>query len=159
MKELKDYIHLYIGCEVLITDEEFVKDLIESGGNGRGVLTGLHGEYGPEFAAFEGHHTSESPEYTWHLKLILRPLDSMTKDEGDEANRVGSEGWQLINPPDAHKIDTHAGVIFRQAAEVKYLCSIGIDIFGLSSAGLAIYEPIEDPRDYKELDEPEPMNP
>lgn len=138
MKELKDYIHLYMGCSVLAKHpghEEAAYWI-------SGTLTGLHGEYGPEVQFRDGYHAEESPEYPGieNMKLILRPLSSMTKKEVDEANRLGSEGWQLINPPDAKRLDTHAGVIFRQAAEVKYLCSIGIDIFGLSSAGIAIYE-------------------
>jgi hypothetical protein len=127
MKQLKDYIHLYIGCEVLITDEGLVKDLIEAGGNGRGVLTGLHGEYGPEFAANEGQHTSESPEYTWHLKLILRPLDEklMTEQEKRSWNHYKQrKGWM-------------PGV---RAEQTLWLLSNGFDLFGLHAAGLAVYE-------------------
>lgn len=154
MKELKDFIHLYIGCDVLITDEELAKDLIEAGGNGRGVLTGLHGEYGPEFAAYECHHTSESPEYTWHLKLILRPLESITegeakqyarlrgynddyivnfkfKEKGFEFGTGGSKTFLCLVPPHG---DRHTPECFR------YLLSKGFDLFGLKDAGLAIYE-------------------
>jgi len=141
MKKLEDYIHLYIGCQVLITDEELVKDLIESGGDGRGVLTGLHGEYGPEFAANEGHHTSESPEYTWHMSLILRPLSAITENEYLEIYDLDIDGmnYKDIDQSDRYKVNL-AHTWMEKKETFRYLLSKGFDIFGLKDAGLAVYE-------------------
>lgn len=167
MKELKDYIHLYIGCDVLITDEELVKDLIEAGGNGRGILTGLHGEYGPEFAACQGHHTSESPEYTWDMKLILRPLYGMTEDEAIEIAKIiwgqpDSVKWRAERRKDywsvkrkhhsrSITIDTDMGeVTYYEGDELAdthkhhfvtlWMLKKGFDLFDLHAAGLCVYE-------------------
>lgn len=141
MKQLRDYIHLYIGCEVLITDEEFVRDLIEAGGNGRGVLTGLHGEYGPEFAANEGHHQAESPEYTWELKLILRPLESITDHEYLEIYDLDIDGmnYKDIDQSIRYKINI-ARTWMEKKETFRYLLSKGVDLFDLHSAGLCVYE-------------------
>ena len=125
MKELKDYIHLYIGCEVLAKDPSLEDDHEPV----RGILTGIHGEYGPEVAFFDTpHHTRESPEYPGEATLILRPLDSMTKEEAEEI------GWWF--EPDEMIIQ------FRNCPnqDLPWVLKKGFDLFDLRSDGLCVYE-------------------
>lgn len=132
-KNLEDYAHLYIGCKLVINTED---------GERQGIFTGIDGEFGLEVAIIEGHHTSEHPEYFIHeeVKLVLRPISSMTDDEKAELDQLGREAWWTINPPSRQDKDYYLGVIRRQAEETKYYLSKHIDIFGLKEDRLAVYE-------------------
>lgn len=77
-RNIKDFIHLYLGCEVMgihPTDDSERK----------GYLTGIHGEYEAEIQFFneDGFNVSEEPEYNRFNKVkpILRPLSDMTEED------------------------------------------------------------------------------
>lgn len=151
MKELKDYIHLYIGCKVMAKDPRLEEDHAPV----LGVLTGLHGEYGPEVAFFDTpHHTSESPEYPGEVKLVLRPLKSLTEEEAKQYARL--KGYKDDYIQNFKFI--HAGFEFGNENSMTFLCLVPpygnqhkpeqftyllskwFDVFGLHAAGLCVYE-------------------
>jgi hypothetical protein len=118
MKDIKDYIHFYIGCKT-----------------NHGTLIGI--DSGICMVRFECGYLSRGPIN--EIKPILRKLSSMTEEEQIEVDKRGSDGWQLINPHyDEKRQNIHLGVVHRQAAEVSYLLSRGFDLFGLIDANLAI---------------------
>lgn len=130
-KNIKDYLHLYLGCEVICPDP--FKD---EGVNTRGYLTGIHGEHGPEIQLIEGYHASENPEYFDYsqIKLIVRPLSSMTEGEGNELENIGHNA--VLNKFEINRF---------HAERIKYLLSKGFDLFGLIEAGLAIEKKLATP--------------
>jgi hypothetical protein len=147
MKELKDYLHLYIGCPCVIGDMKWKRDE-----NTHGLAPGIDLDYGKPIRTTVSYHVLNA--YLHQTTLILRPLDSMIEQEAKDlgilnlwigANVTGRITWGTVR--------------FPTRSWPKAL-NYGFDLFGLRAAGLAIYESdLEDPRDYKELDEPEPLNP
>jgi hypothetical protein len=148
-KQNRNYAHLYIGCELIGIHPD---DDTER----KGYLTGIHGEYEAEIQFFneDGVNVSEEPAYNMfdQIKLILRPLSDMTGEETLTAFHMSYEdagykfsefstvsnndyGWMARNqngmecfmPANSFKPDVF-----------KYLLSIGIDLFELIPAGLAI---------------------
>lgn len=157
MKELKDYIHLYVGCAVLAKHpghEEAAYWI-------SGTLTGLHGEYGPEIQFTDGYHAEESPEYPGieNMKLILRPISSITEAElreywnwmpSKEVTKWTVEQFGITvayKYPDfiteGEKMHSERFFAFkdhRYPDQFMFLLKNGFDIFDLKEAGLAIYE-------------------
>jgi len=140
MKELKDYIHLYIGCKVLCgPDKEGVilvgvdESEIEPG---RLIAICKAGDVFLEW-------------YVDDVKLVLRPLDSMTdSDENAIALALGygagskamglSKRWFL----DFWKGSGNAmlfGLKDSMEAIIEML-KLGFDLFDLHAAGLCVYE-------------------
>lgn len=110
MKQLKDYLHFYLGCECLLEDK---------------VRVTLNG--------FENNHPVVLNKKDWQsarvnqmdlIKPILRPFPSdMTEDDEEETglNKFYEYGHHTLAP-----------------LEFVYLLSQGFDLFGLIKAGLAI---------------------
>jgi hypothetical protein len=109
MKEIKDYLHLYLGCKIVFND-----DMVW-------ILSGVHRFY----AILDGgaFGVIKVTDYST-IKPILRPLSNMTEDEIME--------WRLINA------GSQMPTIQQSAEEVKHLLSKHFDLFGLIEAGLAI---------------------
>lgn len=143
-KEMKDFIHLYLGCEVLGTYNDT---------NGsRGYLTGVTNggtECEIQFILEDGINVEEQPVFNSidEVKLILRPLSDMSEEEAKEL--------LLMNDGEATKIHkiTNGGITYgiRNDSEkytryfgslnppqFVYLLSRGFDLFELIPAGLAI---------------------
>lgn len=107
-KKIEDYLHLYLGCELLS----------KSTGEVVATLLGVVGN--------EAHFKVSGVKYSArcdNYKPILRPLSDMTEEERSE----------LIYLQNA---DQRA--YYEMAAQVKYLISKYFDLFGLIEAGLAI---------------------
>jgi hypothetical protein len=66
---------------------------------------------------------------------ILRPLSGLTEQECIKANSFGKGGLDLDENLKGYYTNT---ACFFDPEEFKYLLSIGIDLFGLIPAGLAI---------------------
>lgn len=153
-KELKDFIHLYIGCGIFCPNphDDESEHLV------KGFLTGIHGEYGAEIAIIDGHHTEEEPHYEEFkkVKLILRNLDSMTEEEANQlfdihysesgvfkwrncfqVNRHSAEYW--INY-ESSKRDRINVIKFDElkSKDFTWLLSKSFDLFNLIPEGLAI---------------------
>lgn len=124
-KELKDYAHLYIGCQIELNESKFADEQEDR------VFT-LGGVWGNSFCVnelgdfwykFEAYHNGES-----HDKLLLRPLSDMTDSEFGE--------WYKLNSP-LHSNDVREESE-KQARCTKYLLDKRFDIFGLIENGTAI---------------------
>ena len=116
-KDIKDYLHLYLGCEVLTNDHELGRNKKQRGRTGT-------------FVGFADYHRMDcrlnfraGPEgrcNIYLLKPILRPLSDMTLEERKESYRL--------------KDDLGIGTV----ELFRWLLSKGFDLFGLIEAGLAI---------------------
>lgn len=144
-KDIKDYLHLYLGRELFGT-------YLDASGS-RGILTGVtNGGHECEIQFFleDGINVEEEPEWNeaHEVKLILRPLSDMTEEEGIECATTffhDCEGKDV-------KVEDNYGtkkIIWRTASIhfpdvyytpdiTRYLLSKGFDLFGLIDAGLAI---------------------
>ncbi len=166
MKELimkiENYLHLYMGCDVL----GVYSDQSKRRGHLSDVINGGF-ECGVQFFLEDGTHLEESP--TWNdakdVKLILRPLSDMSQDEMKEAyflvfnkkfignnithRDIGKkeERWVLWSgverlfiyrdgdvgaDSDLQHYHVHAPTV------VKWQLSKNFDVFGLIKAGLAV---------------------
>jgi hypothetical protein len=120
-KLLKDYAHLYLGCEVIAPHPQ------EDGKQLSGYLTGIHGEHEAEVQHYEDGYAWEHPEYHKFKDVILklRHPTSMSEEESDEWNSITESGSRFPT-------------LMQSAKEIKYFLSRGIDLFGLIEDGLAV---------------------
>lgn len=153
MKTLKDYAHLYLGCDIQYpdTDGTIITAKLTGTTNGDGLETTYfevqkNTSGSPtvgDYLSWEpnGHHNSNA----LHVKLILRPLSDMTQEEGRKY--VELRGYEAINSVTilAGGIEfTHPGmntyISFEnnKPEQFAFLLSNGFDIFGLIEAGLAV---------------------
>ena len=120
-KDIKDYAHLYLGCEALVQfpeDTDGIRCIIES--------------VNVECISFN----NIAPDYYFDepecgFMPILRRLSSMTEEEAKDLTDHGIE--QLH---DAIHLKTHT--LSFTPEDLLYLLSEGFDIFGLIDANLAI---------------------
>lgn len=109
-KNIKDYLHLYLGCDIMEYDEVFKLDMV----------------------TFDGFYThSEFHQYGSKndeaFKLILRPLSDMIEEE--KKTVFGNYGQLGIR--DAYDN-------YLKPEGLRFLLSKHFDLFGLIEAGLAI---------------------
>lgn len=155
MKELKDYIHLYIGCECIIGDLNWKPET-----NLNGLAPGVDPEYGKPIRTKLSHHICE--HFVHQTTLILRPLSDMSEEErmdfyekyfgkrmaNDYTGDTGSAYFQpkKIIPTTDHIMrivcgdDYSSGDFMKVVEMVPWLLSKGFDLFGLQAAGIAVYE-------------------
>lgn len=111
-KNIKDYLHLYLGCECLLHLEL---------GTMSEKLTGVtENEDGETICYFLNSNKSFRKSDT--VKLLLRPLSDMTEEEKKEYGK----GKSFIN------------VQYLSPADFMYLLLRHFDVFGLIESGLAI---------------------
>ena len=113
---LKDYLHLYLGCNVFIDSPNaaFNKDILDCD-----LLERLYNDLPIEL-----------------YKLIIRPLSSMTTEEAAECWKLTNtdrevEGWQVV---DYFRREEN----FYEPKTFHYLLSKHFDLFGLIDNGIAI---------------------
>lgn len=133
MKEIKDYLHLYLGCDAIITyvrDAEFEKTL------------------DPRHWAAVGNEIVMDASMLFYLtegwinvKPILRPLSDMTEEEIIEMHDHFYPDYQHYS--NEHKLDFMA----LDTCEKKYtpelmvwFLKLGVDIFQLHEQGLCLYK-------------------
>jgi len=125
MKELKDFIHLYLGCEVktrdgigkligIVKDEAFVD---YRGYGNKGYTDEFGNEY--DFVFLENEY------FIKDVQPILRTLDDMTDTEQDEYRVISKSIYDEI---------------IKDALRTKLLLSKYFDLFELHEAGLCLYE-------------------
>lgn len=119
MKNIKDYLHLYLGCEIVWKDKR--------------------GYWFPENRThIEFTNTKDRIIYMILLseaKPLLRPLSDITEEELRQCSIVYCEGHNNCDTEDVCEwIAEWAG----GAAITKYLLSKHFDLFGLIESGLAI---------------------
>lgn len=145
-KQLKDYLHLYLGCELIGIHPD---DDTER----KGYLTGIHGEYEAEIQFFneDGVNVSEEPAYNMfdQIKLSLRPLSSMTMEELIELEPIISpeKTFSAQEREDAIEDIKEKGIDSIEFGDedprvvfelFRWFLSKHFDIFELIPAGLAI---------------------
>jgi hypothetical protein len=127
MKEIKNYLHFHLGCDVKALD----------GGTMIYKLIGIDNDGEPLFITKKG-------EYKMHLSkfiLMLRPLADMTDEECDKYG-IESDGGEFLYGSISSDCTVgghhHILEITRIAEVVRSLCEDGFDCFELIEAGLAI---------------------
>ena len=144
MKELKNYIHLYIGCKCTYPDTDPEAPWIVATLTGCTIADGVettylevqktsHGQTHGDYLSWKsnGHHNSDA----LHLKLILRPLSDLTSKEQDEL-------WHADEPLGVISMyngDNNRKIVLAPE-RMAYLLSKGFDLFGLRESGLCVYE-------------------
>jgi hypothetical protein len=109
---IKDYLHLYLGCSAMFDNRIWKINKI---GAGIVRLIRRDGSYGKWV---ECHYED--------CQLILRPLSSMTEDEKKELDAIEKNG------------SSYPTVAYALAPCFAWLLSKHFDLFGLIDAGLAI---------------------
>lgn len=114
MKKLEDYLPLYLGCELFT-------------GTGTVTLFAVTKEIIPvttfKVAVINGNQTYSTD--LGNMLPILRPFQSMTKEE----QKLWESKCEIV------KVN---GFVNDTPESFRYLLSIGIDLFGLIEAGLAV---------------------
>jgi hypothetical protein len=138
-KELKGYIHFYIGSKVLVDDTLYGKRFVA-------ILEGIYAtdDEGQIEVSVSVRPESGGGKHYFPVTLckpILRPLSDMTEEEAAE---IFDKSW----PIDIRKIMSYSykhGVILNCINDNVYdpmfivqLLKKGFDIFGLIEAGIAI---------------------
>lgn len=117
-REIKDYLHLYLGCEVAV--DGVVRKLWSVTPSGINIEDGG----GTEFIRFPGF-----------ILPILRPLSDMTYDELQEC------GNMIYDFSDDAELNNHEWEDFKiglAPEQFHWLLSKHFDLFGLIESGLAI---------------------
>lgn len=112
MKDIKDYLHLYLGCEIY-----------DSYNDRTGILKGITKD-----SVLIDHKTSWRLDFD-EVKPILRPLSDMTEEEKIEYGETFKEVKPFFGGD---------SVYFESHETVRWLLSKHFDLFGLIEAGLAI---------------------
>jgi hypothetical protein len=141
-KNIKDYLHLYLGCEVLFDNKKWI--LTRVGGNYCDLV----------------RNRERCSVHPGDLKLLLRPLSDILNTEAFEVYKMyfnkdfvfdyskdtGSANFiparVRILAKDAIRIfegrDYETGDFMKVVSMIPYLLSKHFDLFGLIDAGLAI---------------------
>lgn len=128
-KNIKDYLHLYLGADVAYEAVDGGKTII-------GILAAI--EYKGSITVRLGNDSHKSQSLYWNEfyptgKLLLRPLYDMTKVEKDH---VGYDAYKVLRDK---TIPNDKRTPFEWSAkQTAYLLKQGFDLFGLIDAGLAI---------------------
>lgn len=122
---IKDYLKYYIGCPAV--NSWFPEDHQEY--NKGWVLTAIQLNLPNPYKL----ETKEEETWTDSVKPILRQLHSITNAE------CGANAWTDKKGFDRFvEANTHNGTMRWYADDFHYLLSLGIDLFGLIEAGLAV---------------------
>jgi len=111
MKEIKDYLHLYLGCEVLC-------DKATSGS-----------------IILNGHLIDSALTVGATITPLLRPLSSMTEEEMQEC---GNMEYNFSNDPELNTWDYKAFETLLSPEQFAWLLKRRFDLFNLIESGLAI---------------------
>lgn len=150
--KLEDYLHLYLGCDVMLTEPDSAPFEVK--------LTGVINERTDDeerlrIQVFEsdGPEAYEGRGIIWcddeEVELILRPLSDMTKEEAKEIAAVYTgytinwvhikDGQIIFNYYEGDEVQENVFDIgYSNPEGFLYMLSRGFDLFGLIDAGLAI---------------------
>lgn len=119
MKEIKDYLHLYLGCQVLIVSNGITNKLVVSSKN-------------------HNQEISLAVACGLNVKPILRPLSSMTGEEFNEFKVLCDNDFSKMVVIESVSKDGDFTRLCHQATSQAYMLSKHFDLFGLIELGLAI---------------------
>jgi hypothetical protein len=135
--DIKDYLHLYLGCQAIIKDDD-------------GADRKFH---------LNAYNLNYYRDWISAVKPILRPLDDMTEEEAQPLCQMQINGLQegdratisqfnmfykrcefYIHHSDDPELHVYRFLSFKEfnPKQFAYLLSKGFDLFGLIDAGLAI---------------------
>lgn len=121
MIKIEDYLHLYIGCEVLCPEN-----------NEKYTLTGVDGN-----TVYLMHTEGGAETIMEYIKLLLRPLSDMTEDEMEYMGITLKQG--TMNIQYMRYSNKFGDYEYTPSAEAfRWMLSKGFDLFGLIESGLAI---------------------
>jgi hypothetical protein len=134
MKDIKDYTHLYIGCEVMIESngEEGFKAIL------KGVCAS-ESEPGKTIVIIDNSYDEGYAFHEFYIeeaKLILRPLTDCSIEEAailDSFKDTDQPG--KVIPNNCKKV---LGIRTNTAEAIRFLVSKGFDVFDLIDAGVAL---------------------
>jgi hypothetical protein len=121
---IKDYIHLYIGCECLY-DWLYYNE------------TDLFGKVTSKI--IEDVRTPHLSGAATNVRPLLRPLSDMTDEEAVNVGILPKRHWHEDTPQE--QIDwlcNNWNMEIYSPSDLRYLLSEGFDLFGLIDAGLAL---------------------
>jgi hypothetical protein len=122
--KLKDYLPLYLGCEVEYTISGMKHNLIGVEGEATAYIFGGTG----------GRHVV----HTSHIKPILRLLSDMTEEEFMEFKKLADKDFDKMVLIDSASKDGCFTRLCHTMFAQSFLLSKHFDLFGLIEAGLAI---------------------
>lgn len=113
MKQLKEYLHLYLGCEIMNGIDDKIRVLKSSN-----LDTYIYTKVG-------------------NPKILLRPLSDMTEEEKEQ---IGFSAFEILRKNEfGDKVLPARNISAMWAAkQTAYLLSRHFDLFGLIESGLAI---------------------
>lgn len=138
MKELKDYLPFYIGCECVTPDGVMIFNCLNVNDNRNNVW--FYCRWNDKKNCYEPKKNAEvllksscvgkSFKYS-EIKLILRSLSDMTKKEQEEYDGIDNFQIEFCSDEQALRMEC-------EAEKTQFLLSKRFDLFGLIEAGLAI---------------------
>lgn len=143
-KKIQDFLHLYIGCEAILTTNHW----FTPEGDKKVIITGYFGGEYPYAFYTRGDNVSGNDQVKY-FKPLLRPLSSMTEEEMLEYARIerpetskvelkGEKVWSFYDDGESfYKWIAHS-LMKPIPDQFRYLLSRGFDLFGLIDAGIAI---------------------
>lgn len=136
--EIKDYLHLYLGCECMIGDLKWkpMKHL-------HGLAPGVDPNYGrPIRTKLDAHVLNV---FSHQTTLILRKLSDMTEEDQVELGKIAlpecddAKSIFVLSMESKGRNSEGTSIMDNYTPEMmKWLLSKSFDLFGLIDAGLAI---------------------
>jgi len=114
-KKIEDYLHLYLGCEVLINSGDIHNEKLI-----------IDYDFLNTYYEVEGGYFMNNPI------PLLRPLSSMTEEEAKEMDMQDVQ-ISMIAHPSFMPVD-----IYFNAKQMRILLEKGFDLWSLIDAGLAL---------------------
>lgn len=129
-KELKDYLHLYLGCKVQYGKNQYIPEIGSVKKEDECILT----------ASTLGNFLNVPNGICSDIKPILRPLESMTEEEKKSYRIINKNSIPSKNmlPEIRDGNLTNCFLNENDPYLIHWLLSKHLDIFGLIEAGLAI---------------------
>jgi hypothetical protein len=127
-KKLKDYLHLYLGCEFLYANNPLPFTLKGFQPN-KSTSKNPADEY--QLICVDADGQWDEMPLDEHFKLTLRPLSEILSIPIGQKRQLLDAGLMYSHAGDEYTIWTPEAT--------RLACSFGIDLFGLIDAGVAIY--------------------
>lgn len=141
-KNIKDYLHLYLGCEVFVQKKQGNESLVKgricevTNGSNHGDWIRVQFEHVVKFMYYNLDERSSNFHTFFigedHIKPILRPLSDMMEEERAEFGWQDDADFEELFKDGQISKNTYNAWMF------PILLSKGFDLFGLIEAGLAI---------------------
>jgi hypothetical protein len=157
-KDIKDYLHLYLGCEVACYSDHLRPEMeFERNATLDGIVNDSSRNEHPVKVSFHNEGFKYRSHYCYkfnEVKPLLRPLSDMTEEEvikylrlkhnaysGEYEIKLRDNGfWWLFKTIASDEKFKFFGEMLDESNsdQFRWLLSKGFDLFGLIEAGLAI---------------------